>query len=175
MPQSAEYGTSDWLTKATELKRVVIYRLAAMPETERAAVTSPGGWSASEVVEHLILVEETIPSLWRERLLSVSSSKLTFRSVLLSRIISFVFSKTGLRVPTVTELEPTGGLELDALESRWSEARSRLVAALPENPNGPWVLHPAFGPLSSAQMGRVLTSHLEHHLQHWPTNSSPPK
>jgi len=171
--QGAQYGTAAWLDKATELKQVVMDRLAAMPAAECLAVPSPGAWSAAGVVEHLILLEETVPGLWRERLQAAGTPNVNGKSELLSRIVSFAITKTGLRVPTAPELEPKGGLGLVALERRWSDARAELVAALPDSPNAPWVLHPAFGPLSSAQMGRLLASHIEHHLKHWPACTRP--
>jgi hypothetical protein len=171
-PLGPEFSELDWLAKADELKRVAVDRLTVMPLSQRSAVTMPGAWSASDVVEHLILFEEMIPGLWSESLLSIPSPKVTLGSELLSRMLSFSVSKTGIRIPTLPELESKGGMELAAIASRWSEARSGLVVALPKNPNAPWVLHPALGPLSSAQMGRILAAHIEHHLRHWPTQNS---
>ena len=83
-------------------------------------------------------------------------------------MVSVGVTKTGMRVPTVPELEPRGGLALGELERRWTETRAKLIAALPGDPRAAWILHPAFGPLSSDQMGRILSAHLAHHLRHWP-------
>ena len=162
-PQDAE-----WLEKATVLREAVLVRLESMPESQRATPPAPGHWSASGVVEHLILVEEIVVGLWRQRLLERPSSRAGFKSALLISIVSFVVSKTDVRVPTVSELEPKEMMELDELRHRWETARENLVAALPEDPRRAWILHPAFGPLSGGQMGRLLASHLEHHLRHWP-------
>ena len=168
MPKSSASDVPKWLSKATQLKEVVITKLAAMPVTERSVTSKPGEWSAANIVEHLILFEEVVPGLWRESLLAASSPSVTTRSALLSRVVSFGVSKTGLRVPTVPELEPKGALDLDALERRWLKVRSALVVSLPEDPNVSWVLHPVLGPLSSAQMGTILAAHLVHHIRHWP-------
>ena len=165
MPGAAE---SEWLVKATTLKQSTLERLAAMPKSGRDIVSPPASWSASAIVEHLILVEEHVAGPWREKLKAVPNPKAGVKSALLSRMVSFSMSKTELRVPTVADLEPTGGIGVDALESRWGDARKRLVDTLPEDDRAAWILHPVFGPLSSLQMGGMISSHMEHHLRHWP-------
>ncbi len=158
----------EWLAKATELKQVALERLGAMPKSERDIVSPPVSWSASGIVEHLILVEECVAGLWQERLMVVPNPEAGVKSGMLSRVVSFVFSKTGLRVPTVSELEPVGGIEIEELGLRWISARKRLIDSLPHDSHAAWILHPALGPLSSLQMGRIISSHLEHHFRHWP-------
>ena len=157
-----------WLVTATQLKQATLERLAAMPISARDVVSPPISWSASEIVEHLIRVEECVAGAWKDRLLSVPNPKAGFKSALLSRIVGFSFSNTGLRVPTVSELEPTGGMVINELLIRWDAARKRLCSELPDDEHAAWILHPVFGPLSSSQMGRMISSHLEHHLRHWP-------
>ena len=158
----------DWLAKATELKQVALERLAAAPNSERDVAPTPGSWSASGIVEHLILVEECVAGLWQERLKAVPNAKAGFKSEMLSRMVGFVFSNSGIRVPTVAELEPVGGIGIEELTLRWTAARQRLTDTLPQDNQAAWVLHPALGPLSSTQMGRLITAHLNHHLRHWP-------
>lgn len=158
----------EWLDKATSLKGVVLDRLAAMPESKRALAPPPGEWSASGVVEHLVLFEENVAGPWRQRLLEMPSPKVGIKAAFISRMVSFVMSKTNARVPSLPGLEPTEELGVDELRSRWDTARERLVAALPDDPRSPWILHPAFGPLTSEQIGRLTVAHLEHHLRHWP-------
>lgn len=144
-------------------------KLDSMPSALRTAPPAPGEWSAAGVVEHLVLFEENVAGPWRQRLLDLPSPRAGFRSVLLSSIVIFVVSNTRIRVPTIADLEPKDGMGADDLRVRWDRARERLVAALPDDPGSAWILHPALGPLNSAQMGRLIASHLEHHLRHWPT------
>jgi hypothetical protein len=167
--QKRHRQTNEWLVKATTLKEVVLDRLDSMPEALRNIAPAPSQWSAYEVVEHLILVEENVAGLWRQNLLNSPAPIVTFRSTLASGIVTFIFSKTSMRTPTVPALEPKGVSTVDELREQWDTARARLVAALPDDAHTAWILHPAFGPLSSDQMGGLLTSHLEHHLRHWPT------
>jgi hypothetical protein len=160
---------AEWLDKATELKEAVLARLESMPEAQRATAPVTSEWSASGVVEHLILVEENLVGLWRQNLLEKPSPISGRKSGIVSGIVSFVFSKTGIRVPTVPELEPKEMMSIVELRKRWEETRERMVESLPDDTHSAWILHPAFGPLSSEQMGRLLASHLEYHLRHWPT------
>lgn len=168
LPKSDSAG-AEWLEQATRLKGVVLDRLEAMPEGQRNLASGSGDWSAAGVVEHLILVEENLVGLWKQKLMGIASPKAGMKSSLLSGMATFVMGKTQMRVPTVPELEPKGDIGHAALKERWGEAREQLIASLPADTGGAWILHPAFGPLSSDQMGKLLAAHLEHHLRHWPT------
>ena len=100
--------------------------------------------------------------------IEMPSPKAGFKSGILINIVSFVVSKTGIRVPTVTELEPKDGMGFDELRARWDTARETLVATLPDDARVAWILHPSLGPLNSEQVGKLLAAHLEHHMRHWP-------
>jgi hypothetical protein len=167
--QTQHPQVAEWLVEATKLKETVLARLDSMPETQRVKEPGPGEWPASSVVEHLILFEENVAGPWRQKLLDAPSTKTSFKSSLLSLIVRFVVSKTGVRVPTLPELEPKEVLGADALRDRWNAVRERLVAALPADTGGAWIVHPALGPLSSEQIGKLLAAHIEHHLRHWPS------
>ena len=160
--------SAEWLEKAIKLKTVILAKIDSMPEALRTVAPSPNDWSASGMVEHLVLLEENVAGPWRQRLLESPSQKVGIKANLVSRMISIVFTKTKLRVPTVPELEPKSEMTSVELKNRWDTARAGLVAALPNDDRSAWILHPALGPLSSEQMGRMIVAHLEHHLHHWP-------
>ena len=162
-----ESKTPDWLLESAELKDRVLARFAEMPEAFREKVTSKDAWSAAEVVEHLILVEEHVAGPWRNTLGS-SESAPGLKAGVSAAMVSTMFTRTNIRVPTVPELVPNGNLALPELTRRWDMARKECIAALPKDPKVAWIMHPVFGPLSSDQMGRILVAHLKHHLRHWP-------
>jgi hypothetical protein len=157
-----------WLLEATELKATALGRLSAMPVATRDFPLPGWGWSASEIIEHLILSEELTAGRWKEGVSKLPSAKTGLKAELLARFVAFGMGRTSIRVPTVPGLEPEGGSSITELERRWNTARQQLVEALPEDSNAAWVMHPVFGPLNSAQMGRIIASHLKHHLHHWP-------
>jgi hypothetical protein len=167
MKKIIESKAPGWLLESAELKERVLARFAEMPEASRDKMPSKDAWSASGVVEHLVKVEEQVAGPWRKALGSKPPT-LGIKSGVLSAMVSTVFARTNMRVPTVPELVPTGALALPELTSRWEKARNELTAVLPENSKVAWVMHPVFGPLSSDQMGKLLAAHLQHHLRHWP-------
>jgi hypothetical protein len=163
-----ESRTPAWLFDLGALKKSVLAHYSEMPEVLREKKPSKAAWSASEVVEHLIIVEEQVAGSWRKEIGSGSPVPLGLKSHLLTTMVSAVMAHTHVRVPTVPELVPSGGLALPELTSRWEKARKELTNALPEYSKVAWTMHPVFGPLSSDQMGKIMVSHLKHHLRHWP-------
>jgi hypothetical protein len=164
----SESKTPPWLLESAGLKEKVLSRFAEMPEALHEKVLSEVAWSAAEVVEHLILVEEHVAGPWRKALSENPPEALGLKPKILSTMVSTVFARTNMQVPTVPELVPTGGLGLPELKSRWAEASRELAVALPESSKAGWVMHPVFGPLSSGQMGKIFVAHLKYHLRHWP-------
>jgi hypothetical protein len=159
-----------WLLELAELKQNVLTRFAEMPEALREKVPSEDAWSATEVVEHLVIVEEQVAGPWRTALGSKPSLP-GFKSGVLTAMVSGVMALTNVRVPTIPVLVPAGGHALPELTLRWAKARQDLANAVPENSKAAWIMHPVFGLLSSDQMGKLLVAHLKHHLRHWPNLS----
>ncbi|MBN8733870.1 MAG: DUF1569 domain-containing protein [Acidobacteria bacterium] len=65
-------------------------------------------------------------------------------------------------VRTAPELisQPTAGVEEE--QTRF---RSKLAKVAERGPNGDFSAHPAFGKLSTAQWGRLMYRHVDHHLR----------
>jgi hypothetical protein len=65
-------------------------------------------------------------------------------------------------VPTAPELisQPTAGVEEE--QERFRAGMERVAA---RGPAGVYAEHPAFGKLSSAQWGRLMWRHIDHHLR----------
>ena len=65
-------------------------------------------------------------------------------------------------VPTMPEMR-------DPVTGDWQADRGRLKAdvgrVVAKDRNQAWPVHPAFGTLSAAQWGRLVFSHLDHHLK----------
>ena len=110
----------EWLEKATKLKEAVLARLESLREAERAVAPAPWEWSASMVVEHLILFEENVVGQWRQRLLEMPSPNVGIRSSLLRSIVSFVVSKTKARAPSLPGLEPKEAMAVCDIKERWN-------------------------------------------------------
>ena len=124
-----------------------------------------GSWSALEVVEHLVKVEEAIvsrikprePRTWREAVLGRLSLELISVSFLLGR-------RFKAPVPTIL---PQGGATLIDLGARWEAARQamrRIVDGFgPPDFGRPMMRHAVLGLLTPAETLTFILRHIAHH------------
>ncbi len=161
-----------WLSEAVSLKTQVLDRLGQMSLESRQHSSGPQAWSATQMVCHLVLVEELLVSDWRTAALNSPGLRPSWRGSLVVRMVN-AGMRSPIRIPTRSFLEPSGDSELPDLQERWSAARQRLPSTFPSNESSLWIIHPIFGPLSCAQMGSFLVAHLRYHLNHWPRPPEP--
>lgn len=156
-----------WFAEAETLKIRILDRLEGMSQEDRRVSLRPGDWSAAQVVEHLVLVEERLVDDWRVAAQKSPAVKPSWKGALIVSMVNFAMASP-LRLPTVPTLEPEESRELLALSDRWGLVRQRLPGTFPPDGTRLWIVHPIFGPLSCPQMGTFLVAHLRHHLKHWP-------
>lgn len=121
-----------------------------------------GGWSARDVLEHLVITEELVLSKYPAR-----GTPRPWREWWLVRFMTLA-SAGGLRVRMpLPALAPTGQVPVTAAVTRWQVARQRLrdAAALAAHAPQPVALlrHPAAGPLSWRGGLDFLAAHIRHH------------
>ena len=128
---------------------------------------APGSWSALDLVEHLVLVEEAvlrgIPDRPPTRSLADSA-----RAAVVLPLLYLTFARGArLRAPTRAIL-PVGGSTLAQLEARWTRARANLRSVLqlmgPEDLSRPFFRHPVIGWLTTLEGLGFLERHVAHHL-----------
>ena len=126
-----------------------------------------GSWSALDLVEHLVLVEEAvlrgIPDRPPNRSLADSA-----RAAMVLPLLYLTFARGGrLRAPT-RDVLPVGGSSLAQLEARWTRARANLRAVLqlmgPEDLSRPFFRHPVIGWLTTLEGLGFIERHVAHHL-----------
>jgi hypothetical protein len=141
--------------------------LHGMRPSRLALRPAPEKWSALELVEHLVLVEEAvlrgIPDRPPTRSLADSA-----RAAMVLPLLYLTFTRGGrLRAPT-RDLLPVGGSSLPQLEARWTRARANLRAVLqlmgPEDLSRPFFRHPVIGWLTTLEGVAFLERHVAHHL-----------
>ena len=129
---------------------------------------APASWSALDLVEHLVLVEEAvlrgIPDRPPTRSLADSA-----RAAMVLPILFLTFARGGrFRAPT-REVLPVGGSSLAQLDARWTRARANLRAVLqlmgPEDLSRPFFRHPVIGWLTTLEGLGFLERHVGHHLR----------
>ncbi len=124
-----------------------------------------GSWSALEVVEHLVRVEEGIlsrvkprePRTWREAVRSKVALELVSLHFLLGR---------RAKAP-VQAILPIGGVTLADLGTRWNAARQAMLSAIdgfaPADFARPMMRHPILGLLTPTETLTFILRHIAHH------------
>ncbi|MFD1470094.1 DinB family protein [Hymenobacter caeli] len=134
----------------------------------------PGQWAATQVVHHLLLIENNITGYVQKKLLAAEllpkAGPLTRARALCVRVL--------LRLPGVKFRAPRGVAELTtgapvpglpALQTEWAATRRRIEQVLNEYPghllNRAIYPHPRSGRITIYQVLEFLLDHLLHHQQ----------
>ena len=151
-----------------ERQRAALLReLNAMTPGRLVFHPAPGSWSALDLVEHLVVVEEAvlggIPDRPPTRSLADSA-----RAAVVLPLLYLSFSRgVRLRAP-IPAILPVGGSSLGQLEARWTRARANLRAVLqlmgPEDLSRPFLRHPVIGWLTTLEGLGFIERHVAHHL-----------
>lgn len=153
------------------LGRLVRRRQELMAEADRLTAEqltfrpAPNAWSALDVIEHLVKVEEAIASRVRprepRRLVEAVRAKAALG------IMTVLFALRGrVKVP-IQAILPLGGVTLHDLATRWEVAQAALRERLEQFGPGDWsrpmMRHPLIGPLTPAEGLRFIYRHMGHH------------
>ena len=146
----------------------LLAELDALPRSVLDARPPSGGWSVLEVVEHLVLAEESVlanmdrPELLRPRRTSLRS-RLGYAA-----IIGVLSSPLRVQVPT-TAMRPEGTRSFEELRTAWEESHRALrrhVTAVEEGRiSGAVFAHPVSGPLTTRQALRMMRVHMNRHTR----------
>ena len=156
------------IDRIEESRERLLAELDALPRSVLEATPPSGGWSVLDIVEHLVLSEESVladvdrPDRLRPKRRSLRS-RLGFAAV-----IGVLSSPLKVRVPSST-MRPRGTRSYEELRAAWEErhrALRRHVIAVEEGRiSGAVFEHPISGPLTTRQAVRMLQIHLERHTR----------
>jgi hypothetical protein len=157
---------ADWIRRLEEQKSAVLAEVGAWPAELREWRPADGGWSALEVLDHLVRTEAGICALVAGRL--ADPQRLTVRDRVGFVFVERVFrSRLRVKVPeSVKEIiVPGEGLELEGIAVRWDAARVDLarVTREAEGCRGGVFRHPVSGWMSFEHVLRFLSVHMVHH------------
>jgi uncharacterized damage-inducible protein DinB len=153
------------------LARIESHRREIVAEADRLTAEqltfrpAPNAWSALDVLEHLVKVEEAIAPRVRPReprgLVEAARTKAALG---LMRVLFMI--RRRIRVP-VQGILPLGGVTLGDLVGRWEAAqtalRERLETFGPEDWSRPMMRHPAIGRLTPTETLTFIHWHMAHH------------
>jgi uncharacterized damage-inducible protein DinB len=146
-------------------RRKVLAEAEGMAAEQLTYRPAEGSWSALEVVEHLVKVEEGIvsrvrprePRTWQE----AARAKLGLETI----SVYFLLGRR-LKAPAQAIL-PQGGATLTDLRSRWESVRHAMRRTLdgfgPAELARPMMRHPIIGLLTPAQTLTFILRHIAHH------------
>jgi hypothetical protein len=153
------------LTKLEHRRRQVLQDVDGLTADQLTFRPAPGSWSALDIIEHLVKVEEAIAP--RVRLRPPRTLAETARARAALAAMRVVFAVRGrIKVP-VQGILPLGGVTLRDLEGRWEAAGAAIRERLEEFGAGDWsrpmMRHPLLGLLTPAEGLAFLRWHIDHH------------
>lgn len=157
--------SAEWRERLEEPRRVLLARVGAWPVELQARRPADGGWSALEVLEHLVRTEVGICGIVEKRLAAPQPIGLRDRMGFAMVERAFL-SPRRVKVPdAVKEIEPAESLGLAEVAARWEAARTELAALIPraEECRGGVFRHPVAGWMSFEQVLRFFEVHMVHH------------
>ena len=145
-------------TQKTEILR----RVRALDDARLNAAPKPGEWSPREIVQHLVMAEESTVA----QIAAAKTAQKPLKKWLMTPV-PFVIAilRAGIRVPAPASMMPVSSVTLEETIAVWDEQRTNLHAHLDTVTDSriPSALHPAFGPLDAVQLLDITDSHLTYH------------
>ena len=157
-----------WMCRLEEQKTAMLAEVRSWPAELRAARPADGGWSALQVLDHLVRTESGICGVmaWGLR----APRPIGVRDRVGFLFVERVFrSRRRVKMPgSVKEIiSPGEELEVGEVEARWDAVRvelRRLAGCVePANCRGGVFRHPVSGWMSFEQVLRFLSVHMVHH------------
>ncbi|TVP42220.1 MAG: DinB family protein [Gemmatimonadales bacterium] len=157
------------LHELDDLRGRLLDEVRASPQHIRTAQAGTGdGWTAVQVLQHLLLVESLVLSgLDRDAGNDRRRRRRTVRDRVGGIAVSLVFLlRIRVRMPT-RRVDPVPPLSFEEVEARWTTVGAELGLRLREAaalaPERAVMRHPVSGPLSPPDTAAFLLKHMRHH------------
>lgn len=134
---------------------------------ERLALRpASGGWSALDVAQHLVLVEESVLGYAKKKVLGAPQPVPLLDRARLALLVGVLRSPIRFRAPA-PQVVPAGTLPLEESARRWGDVRaalrSFLAALAEERRRSLFFRHPLAGALDVPGTLTFLDEHVRHH------------
>jgi hypothetical protein len=158
--------TDEWTRRLVEQKAALLAEVGEWPAQLRARRPADGGWSALQVLDHLVRTEAEICGVVAKRL--GDPARIGLRDKVGFAFVERVFrSRRRVKVPEPVKeiILPREELELLEIAARWDAARVELarVACEAEGCHGGVFRHPVGGWMTFEQVLRFFSVHMVHH------------
>jgi hypothetical protein len=152
------------LQRLEESLAVLEKSLAGLPDQDWEKKPAPDGWSAGEIVHHLVLVEVQRLQYLKE-LLDGRRESAAPRAEPIPEIASY--RHKAQRVQAKEDMEPTPGIPPKVLLTGFrrgrAETRAFAASANLEKLQNVWLMTKSFGALNGAEYLEFLAAHTERH------------
>ena len=145
-------------------RRTIEARICALSDVHLTAKAA-GAWSVMQIVEHLVLSDETVGQASETPAAEDPMFRVLPRAV--RRVLVLAAFKHNLALPLPSPgLEPLGKVPLPVLLERWEQSRIRLRGTLEAAQlDKPGWSHPVLGPLTALQVLTLAEVHTAYHAR----------
>ncbi len=152
--------------EAIEAQRATLTSKAlALSDEALTKKPTPEAWSVRQVVEHLVIADETVGQRWPSDKAAPDPLRLLPRSWRTALIEGAFRRNLTLPLPS-PEMEPRGDAPLPALLERWAASRAEMRWVLEALGAGDDAYaHAILGPLTASQMLSLAQVHTEYHTR----------
>lgn len=152
--------------EAIESQRIALTnRALALSDEVLNRKPTPEAWSVRQVVEHLVISDETVGQKWPSDKTAPDPLRLLPRSWRTALIEGAFRRNLTLPLPS-PQMEPRGDTPLPALLERWAASRAEMRRALGAfGADDDAYAHPILGPLTAAQMLSLAQVHTDYHTR----------
>ncbi len=160
-------SSAKFLRKLETQKCDVLSEVARLSSTQLRFRPQPGDWSALDVLDHLVKVEESLLRTVRRHLPDgVAISARDRVGALL--ITSVMLSPMRVKVPASASMVlPAATMDLPAIVASWSSVRDQMANLLESLQPAQFRMgvfqHPVSGWMTMTDTLRFISAHLQHH------------
>jgi hypothetical protein len=152
-------------------KSEIVHRAMALSDSDRNKPVPGGGWSAAQVVEHLIIYEDYVMEGRQKALEAGDSLKPGFKGKLFTGLIRF-FILMKMRFGTSNEFEPPMQIDLEKRLRDWGVLRQTISEGLASitasELDSVFTIHPIAGSLTAEATLALFSLHLDYHIRFFP-------
>jgi hypothetical protein len=155
-----------------ETKKSEIVSMAmALFDIDRNKPGPDGGWSAAQVIEHLIIYEEYVMAGRQKALEAGDTLKPALKGKLFTGMIRFFVSRK-MRFGTSKEFEPRMEIDIEKRLRDWTVLRQTMsegLATITASELGSvFTIHPMAGALTAEATLALFSLHLDYHIRYFP-------
>lgn len=157
------------LTELDRAQQEMHHVLATLPAGHANTAVRPGSWSAAQIIEHLLIVEDGTGRLASTLIKQADGSEETDDTPILPTLVPyFITDATKRPIAAPESVSPKGALSFEESVAAQQIARERVMAAYTKASGRALATvsypHPFLGMLNGYQWGLFIAQHQQRHM-----------